>query len=160
MKRLIQCSLFLGAPLVLWCCASAPEGIPTDPGRLLKPCPSSPNCVSTEAVDPKQRMDPLPYQRDRTTSRKVILPILSSMPRVTIVTHEDHYLHATFRSRIFGFMDDVEFVFDDATAAIHFRSASRTGYSDLGVNRKRMMAISEAYKKAISREGKESPPAE
>ena len=105
-------------------------------------------------------MAPLPYQGGRATSRKVILSILARMPRVTIVTEEDHYLHATFRSRIFGFVDDVEFVFDDATAAIHFRSASRTGYSDMGVNRNRMTEISKAYNRAISREGKDSPPAE
>jgi len=39
------------------------------------------------------------------------------------------------------FIDDVEFVFDDATKMIQFRSASRTGYSDLGVNRRRMEEI-------------------
>jgi uncharacterized protein (DUF1499 family) len=36
------------------------------------------------------------------------------------------------------FIDDVEFVFDDETKTVHFRSASRTGYSDFGVNRRRM----------------------
>jgi len=35
----------------------------------------------------------------------------------------------------------VEFFLDDATQTIHFRSASRLGYSDLGVNRKRMEEI-------------------
>ncbi len=32
-------------------------------------------------------------------------------------------------------------LFDDATKTVHFRSASRSGYSDLGVNRRRMEEI-------------------
>ena len=37
---------------------------------------------------------------------------------------------------------------------IHFRSASRVGYSDLGVNRKRMLQIRAAYAQAaISENG-------
>jgi uncharacterized protein (DUF1499 family) len=35
-------------------------------------------------------------------------------------------------------VDDVEFWFDAAAKTIHFRSASRSGYYDFGVNRKRM----------------------
>jgi uncharacterized protein (DUF1499 family) len=38
-------------------------------------------------------------------------------------------------------VDDVEFVFDDESKTIHFRSASRIGYGDYGVNRDRMEAI-------------------
>ena len=38
-----------------------------------------------------------------------------------------------------------EFYFDEATKTIHFRSCSRLGYSDLGVNRQRMESIREAY---------------
>jgi uncharacterized protein (DUF1499 family) len=70
------------------------------------------------------------------------------MPRTTLVAEEKHYLHFEFRSRVFGFVDDVEFVFDDEAALIQFRSASRTGYSDFGVNRRRMATISEAYQRA------------
>jgi uncharacterized protein (DUF1499 family) len=32
-------------------------------------------------------------------------------------------------------VDDVEILFDDATTSIHFRSAARTGYYDIGENR-------------------------
>ena len=142
--------LVVSASLFMISCAgvSAPEN--RDPAAMaetgrLKPCPSSPNCVSTRAEDPAKLMAPLPYRVDRATSRRLVLAIVSAMPRTTLVTQEDHYLHAEFRSRVFGFVDDVEFWFDDGAALIHFRSASRTGYSDLGVNRKRMTAISDAY---------------
>jgi uncharacterized protein (DUF1499 family) len=70
------------------------------------------------------------------------------MPRTDIVTLEEDYIHAECRSRIFGFVDDVEFWFDGANGVIHFRSASRMGYSDLGVNRKRMERIRKEFSQA------------
>jgi len=63
------------------------------------------------------------------------------MPRTVIVAQTDDYLHAEFTSGLFRFVDDVEFYVDSARYEIQFRSASRTGYSDLGVNRKRMTDI-------------------
>ncbi|MBN2243722.1 MAG: DUF1499 domain-containing protein [Acidobacteria bacterium] len=50
-----------------------------------------------------------------------------------------------YTSRLFRFVDDVEFYLDDERKVIDFRSASRTGYSDLGVNRKRMETIRKKY---------------
>jgi uncharacterized protein (DUF1499 family) len=140
--------LIIGVPLILACCAGGPGAVGTDPGGRLQPCPSTPNCVSTQAVDPDRRMAPLPYRIDRATSWRLLLSIVDAMPRTTLVVKEDHYLRWEFRSRVFGFVDDVEFVFDDEAAVIDFRSASRTGYSDMGVNRKRMAAIGEAYRSA------------
>jgi uncharacterized protein (DUF1499 family) len=104
--------------------------------------------VSTDASDPAKQMAPLPYRVDRATSRKLILSIIGTMPRASIASQTDDYVHAEFRSRLFGFVDDVEFLFDDDTAIVHFRSASRSGYSDMGVNRQRMTAIGEAYRTA------------
>ena len=63
------------------------------------------------------------------------------MPRATIVRHEPDYLYAEFRSRRMGFVDDVEFTYDDRAGLIQVRSASRLGRGDLGVNRKRIEAI-------------------
>jgi uncharacterized protein (DUF1499 family) len=50
-----------------------------------------------------------------------------------------------FRSLMLGFVDDVEFMVDEPQQLIHFRSASRVGYSDLGVNRQRMEEIRRRY---------------
>jgi len=57
------------------------------------------------------------------------------------VTDAGPYLRATFQSRSFGFVDDVEFLFDEQSGRIDFRSASRVGYSDFGANLRRMEAI-------------------
>ena len=66
---------------------------------------------------------------------------MADLPRAKLVEEDEDYLHYEFTSLLLRFVDDVEFVFDDATKTIHFRSASRTGYSDLGVNRRRMEEI-------------------
>lgn len=148
MKQFYSRSLMIGVPLILICCASAPDITTGGAAGIMKPCPSSPNCVSTQATVPGQQMAPLPYRGDRERSRQLILSIVGAMPRTTIVSQTDAYIHVEFRSRIFGFVDDVEFLFDDDEAVIHFRSASRSGYSDMGVNRKRMEGVSEAYRGA------------
>lgn len=113
-------------------------------GRLQE-CPKSPNCVSTQAAEPEKRMPVLPFKGDQKQSLEKLLMVLNNMPRTKIVEQKDNYLHVEFKSAFFRFVDDVEFFFDSENGAIQFRSASRTGYSDLGVNRKRMTAISEAY---------------
>ena len=62
------------------------------------------------------------------------------MERARIVRSADDYLHAEFRSAVFGFVDDMEFYFSPP-GTIEVRSASRTGYYDFGVNRERVEAV-------------------
>ncbi len=86
-------------------------------------------------------MEPIPYNGTPAEVRARLIEVLRNHPRTEIVQQEPDYLKAVCRSRIFRFPDDVEFVFDDAARQIHFRSASRLGYGDRGVNRKRMKEI-------------------
>lgn len=148
MNPLFYRILAFGIPLLLMCCARVPNPPPGTDGRL-PPCPSSPNCVSTEAADPDKRMAPLPYRGERAAAMAILLTVIDGMPRTTVVTRQEHYLRVEFRSRLFGFVDDVAFVFDDETGEIHFRSAARSGYWDMGVNRRRMHSIREAYQHAV-----------
>lgn len=113
-------------------------------GRLAE-CPSSPNCVSTQAGQQDKKMDPLPFSKDLETSKQVMKEVLHQMERTTIETETENYIHSIVQSKWMKFKDDVEFYFDQDEQVIHFRSASRTGYSDMGVNRKRMNSISEHY---------------
>jgi uncharacterized protein (DUF1499 family) len=71
--------------------------------------------------------------------------MLATRPGARITDSAGPYLHAEFRSRLWGFVDDVEFRVDAAARVIHVRSASRQGYSDLGVNRKRVEALRKAF---------------
>ena len=124
--------------------AHAQEGYDANYNTLTV-CPDSPNCVSTKSTDPDRAMSPLPYVETREKSRERLILVLRSMKRCTIVTAKSAYVHAEFRSALFGFVDDVKFVFDDDAHLIHFRSASRTGYYDFGANRNRMKEISLRY---------------
>jgi uncharacterized protein (DUF1499 family) len=86
-------------------------------------------------------MEPIPYDGTPEQVRAQLIEVLRGLPRTRIVRQEPDYLKAVCRSRIFRFPDDVEFVFDDEARQIHFRSASRIGYGDRGVNRRRMKEI-------------------
>jgi hypothetical protein len=63
----------------------------------------------------------------------------------------DDYLHVEFKSKLMGFVDDVEFYFPDS-AVIHMRSASRVGYSDFGVNRRRLEKIRKRFQNRLSKD--------
>jgi uncharacterized protein (DUF1499 family) len=112
----------------------------------LAPCPDSPNCVSTKSNDQGHAMPPLPYLKSGRESMDRLVGIVQEMKRANIVTATPTYLHVEFRSALFRFVDDVEFVLEDSARVIHFRSASRTGYYDFGANRRRMKGISDRYR--------------
>ena len=71
--------------------------------------------------------------------------VIEAMPRARVTDADDLALHAEFTSRIFRFVDDVDCVIDPQAHVIAIRSASRLGYSDLGVNRARVEAIRTAF---------------
>ena len=110
-----------------------------------QPCPKSPNCVSTQSEDEKHRMEPLSYNTSIDEAKTKIKDIIGSFKRTKLITENDNYLHFEFRTATFKFVDDVEFYFDDSSKLIHFRSAAQKGYSDMGVNKKRMKKVSILY---------------
>jgi uncharacterized protein (DUF1499 family) len=123
-----------------------PQGGLDAEGALL-PCPKKPNCVSSQAAaDDKLHLTrPFPYAGTRQETQAKLAAILDATPRIHWVTRDERYWHLTATSRLFRFVDDVEFVFDDGGGVVHVRSASRVGHSDLGVNRKRVGALRAAY---------------
>lgn len=118
--------------------------LPRLPGGRLLPCPSSPNCVSSQAQDASQRVNPLRPPGDPRDAMRSLRRVVESMPRTRLVTATDTYLHVECRSRIFRFVDDLDLLLDPEEGIVHVRSASRLGHSDLGVNRQRVEAIREA----------------
>jgi uncharacterized protein (DUF1499 family) len=107
----------------------------------LSPCPSSPNCVLSQNADEKHAIEPITYHGDRDTARETLLKVLDVTPRTEVIEETENYIHAIAKSRIFKFIDDVEFYFPENEQVIHVRSASRVGESDLGVNRRRIEQI-------------------
>src|SRR5687768_7699181 len=108
-----------------------PTNLGVKNGRLA-PCRRTPNCVSSQAdpADAEHYIEP--PKGDLAEVRKAV----EALPRTTIVSSTSTYLYAEFRSKLLGFVDDVEFFFDGS--AIQVRSASRLGRRDFAVNRKRV----------------------
>jgi uncharacterized protein (DUF1499 family) len=129
---------------ILSATATRPRNLGVVDSRLA-PCPKTPNCVSTQATEDSQRMDPLPFEGGMDESTRRLQAALATMPRLKIVTATKDYIHDEATSRIFRFVDDVEFFLDREAQVIHFRSASRVGRSDLGANRARMEQIRAAF---------------
>ena len=112
----------------------------------LKPCPSTPNCVSSMATDKKHFIEPILIPARSGDTSDIILKVLDEFSRVKVTETQENYIHAEFTSLIFRFVDDVEFYFpksESDVVRVDIRSSSRVGRSDLGVNRKRMEAIRE-----------------
>jgi uncharacterized protein (DUF1499 family) len=141
--------LIISASLILSACAGQ---VPSDLGLLngaeLRPCPDKPNCVQTyDPADKSHFHLPLVAKDDEALSKKALTQALEKTGGQLIsekkLMPSGFYFHAEYESDWFRFVDDVEVVIKDGL--IHLRSASRLGYSDLGVNAERFMAIKQAY---------------
>jgi uncharacterized protein (DUF1499 family) len=138
-------AVFAGSLLLAAGCASTNEvktGV--QDGKLL-PCPKGPKCVSSQSTDERHRMEPIPYTGELDGAREIILNIVEGMERYEVITIEQNYLYVQFRSKVVGYIDDVEFYIDEEQGVIHFRSSARFGYYDWKVNRKRMEYIRDEF---------------
>jgi uncharacterized protein (DUF1499 family) len=124
-------------------CSGTMPKLGVENGKL-KQCPQKPNCVNSQAKDKKHFIEPIVVTATPLEAKNYILKTLNEFKQSKIVVVEDNYIRAEFFSKIFRFVDDVEFYFPDKKSKvllIDVRSASRVGYSDLGVNRKRIEQI-------------------
>jgi len=152
--------MYLTSPRILWlailmifanvmfvgCAGKRPAylgGLQTD----LNPCPSKPNCVSSLAQDDQHKVEPIGYEGPRERAMNRIKKIVETDNRGKIIYAGPTYVYAEYTSRIFGFVDDVEFLAIIDNPGVQVRSASRLGYSDMGVNRKRIDALRAEFKK-------------
>jgi len=109
-------------------------------GSRLTPCPSTPNCVCSEHADEHSFVAPLRHTGPPERAWQRAAESITGMGG-TILHNDGQYLHAVFTSPFFRFVDDMELRLDDTQGTIQLRSASRVGYSDLGVNRKRVARL-------------------
>lgn len=132
--------------------AGEPAGIIDS--RLTK-CSSKPNCVCTEYSDLAHYMEPfvLPTSvQDPDTAIAILIKVIESSGGVVqSIIKENRYIAAEFSSRILGFVDDFEVRIDMEERLVHFRSASREGYSDFGVNKARTQTIISQLEKEFAK---------
>jgi len=112
----------------------------------LTPCSAKPNCVCSEHIDDKDHyIEPITaIQHVDINDMTKAMSTIKKMNGV-LQNEKEHYIAATFTSSIFGFVDDFEIRIDPQQKIMHIRSASRVGYGDGGVNRKRV----ELFKKLL-----------
>lgn len=107
----------------------------------LYPCPASPNCVCSESNSQNDAGSIPPLPAPSSAPLQTLKATLKSIGGNQLVSESSNYLHYTFTTPLWGFIDDVEFRLDASNQWFHVRSASRIGYSDLGTNRKRIEMI-------------------
>ncbi len=113
--------------------------------RHLPPCPESPNCVSSEHHREDRRIEPLPFAGGAEAAMDHLEALIAEQSGAQIENRQPLSLHATFRSKILRFVDDLHAVADPETSVIHWRSASRTGYWDFGANQRRIESLREGF---------------
>jgi uncharacterized protein (DUF1499 family) len=141
------------APVIVLGTLSATSRKPANLGVVngrLAPCPETPNCVCTQDTDAEHRIEPIACDQPPEQAMQRLKAALHSIPKAKIVEERERYIRAEVKSLIFRFIDDIECLIDPDARLIHFRSASRVGRSDLGVNRRRMEQFRKAFKRATA----------
>lgn len=134
----------IGLRLLIRAASARPQNLGVTNGRLAD-CPATPNCVSTQATGTTHAIEPLIFQGRPEAAFNHLRSVVEAQRGSKLISATEDYLHFEFSTRWLGFLDDVEFLLDAENRLIHFRSASRLGTSDLGVNRRRMEAIRHAF---------------
>lgn len=127
-------------------------------GGMLSKCSNKPNCVCSEHKDDASHyINPIILPQNITFDA---FPLLKSVIRDMggkVQLKSDNYLAATFTSSLFKFVDDLEIRIDPTKNTIHIRSASRVGYSDMGVNKKRTELLKKLFNIKLSAANKSRP---
>lgn len=119
------------------CAGTRPSNLGVKESRLA-PCPSSPNCVSSDDADAAHKISSLQLAMAPGEAWPAVRAAVANLARTEIVAQTEEYLHAECHSAVFGFVDDLELHLRPAQNLIAVRSAARLGRSDLGVNRRRV----------------------
>ena len=109
-------------------------------------CPKTPNCQGSESTRSEQQTARLDILQPADQAISTLATIITAFPGSAIVEQSNHYIHATFTTRLMGYVDDAEFLLSDDRQSIQVRSASRLGKSDLGANAARISRLNAASK--------------
>ena len=112
----------------------------------LSACPSSPNCVCSDESRTASATEPLQLAIEATDAWPLAEQAVRDLPRTRVVSKTTDYLHAECASSLLGFVDDLELHLRPDANIIAVRSASRLGYSDFGVNRRRVETLRTALR--------------
>ena len=126
--------------------AQEPELGVSDAGQF-KPLDNKPNSVSTQAEDESKRVEPLPFKSSLEDTISALEQAVQEYGGGKVTQKEAKYLRILFTTPTMKFNDDAEFYLDTDQKLVHFRSKSRAGYSDMGLNRSRYNQLKAIYMK-------------
>ena len=139
LKSSIACGLCL--VLLVGCRGERPPiGIAAG---TLSACPPTPNCVSSTTDSERHAIAPFTIVGTAEAAWRALHEVVAGMKRTEVIADSDDYLHVECTSRVFGFVDDLEFQLRVSENLIAVRSAARIGYADHGVNRGRVNHVAE-----------------
>lgn len=128
--------LFILLPLVQISCGSNKADMKSSYNDInpLPSCPDTPNCVRTATL----------LESDSTAVMRALIGVLEDEAETVESNADSLSIDAVYRIPVFGWRDDVNIQLKEETAnktVLFIRSASREGYSDLGVNNRRVKRI-------------------
>lgn len=119
--------------------APKPEGF--GQGLLIQACkPGLQNCVSSLNTEPELSAEALTMQGTLPAMQADLAAAIRAETNVQIAYEGKGRIDVTFRTAIFRFPDDAQFALN-SNGTVHFRSKSRIGLRDFGVNRDRIERI-------------------
>jgi len=156
-SRLLSKLVILAGALFTTACSTGPAFGPsviaatngldgdTAPATLAS-CPQSPNCVSSVATEADKKVAAFSLSGKSAAEFQTLLVSSIEADGGVVRNSRTGYVWATYTSSVFRFVDDIEWLLDSNEGVYQVRSASRTGYSDLGVNLKRVERLRAAIK--------------
>ena len=114
----------------------------------LREIPNKKNAVSTDTSFSDKRVGLLPFKENLEDTKAALKKALDSYGAIVIMKEDNNYIYAVNTTPGMKFHDDMEIYFNESDRMIHFRSASRAGYSDMGLNRQRYDKIARFYEEA------------
>ena len=108
------------------------------------PCPETPNCVIESHT----------FNVNSKSLYQSVLMLMNDLSTHELHPNEDNLsINSVFKIPIFGFKDDLEIAIQEESgerSLLFIKSSSRTGYSDLGVNQRRINRIIKKLNKKLS----------
>jgi len=121
-----------------------PKNLGVENGMLAS-MPKSPNAVSSQSDNPDYHVEPFPLKENLELTNAAIIDTINTYDNAEIISNEPNYIHDIFTTSKMRFHDDVEFYYNESAGVVEYRSASRVGYSDMGLNRERYNRLYEYY---------------
>jgi len=112
----------------------------------LTPISKKPNNVSSQTDVAEKSVPTLPFKDTQEQTLKAIKQAIANYGGGEIKNESEDYVYVVFTTSLMKYHDDVEFWLDAEHKEVHFRSASRAGYSDMGLNRQRWEKLAELYR--------------